>query len=368
MITWFFVLHSAFAQTDCSTRARALFDVGSGSTKLTLARVKICPQGTELVDILDDQQSLPVALEAAKDRSGRIPKEAQIAAVEAVKNLRSKALQLIQEKTPDLKDIEFGAAGTHAFRTARNKSELKRRIEALGIPMNEISHREEGRAGFAGVKIKGLPKACEGKSPYVWDIGGGSWELTGESSSLGGEAGAEAFKKKMIGLKKNPIAPTSCDFKESTPNPIGEVALKKGEAFSRAQARTALKKFKFDPEKNCLIGIGGVHVKAVEAQIQKQWESIAPCACPRTEAGCSHENGSYTPQELRCLANLLSSKDDCAAEIQGGYSTTAVSNLVLVLGYLEELRAPRVSTMNVNMGHALLTSGQIQFKRHAPAP
>ncbi|NJL25170.1 MAG: hypothetical protein HC902_08325 [Calothrix sp. SM1_5_4] len=55
---------------DCDRRLRAVFDVGSGSTKMNLAEVEICSGKVRVLRTLDDQSSLDVPLEAGKDAQG----------------------------------------------------------------------------------------------------------------------------------------------------------------------------------------------------------------------------------------------------------------------------------------------------------
>lgn len=367
-----FVFSTTVAHAQCQTQIRGLFDVGSGSTKLALAKVSVCHDTVRIEEILEERLSFAVALEASKNSKGELGAIAQAQVIQAIKDLRLKAFEIARKKAPDISVVNFAAVGTHAFRTAANKKVLADQIAALGIPMKEVSQTDEGRFGYEGVKIKGIPKSCARRTLWVWDIGGGSWQLTSKNLAtydfFGAQYGAEAFKSSMIrtwgDLKPKSSA---CNFTEPTPNPVGRKNVSRAIELARLEAQKSLGQFHLNPKSDCLVGIGGVHVHAAAAALEKHWPQIKACAC-RSAPTCTIKKGMYSRQQLHCLAEHLSQKSDCDPEIIGDYSTTAVSNLFLILGFLEHLKVDQVPTLGVNMGHHLLQSyGLVEFKA-TPVP
>ncbi|MBX3021189.1 MAG: hypothetical protein KF799_05875 [Bdellovibrionales bacterium] len=353
------VLAVAQPSEPCPTRVRAVFDVGSGSTKMNVSQVELCPDKTRVVRVLDDRSSMDVALEAGKDSSGRIPEKTIQALIGALKQLKDKAITLAKE-LPKETGIEFSAAATHALRTAANKKQVTDRIETLGIPVLVLTQEQEAIAGVSGVQGLG----CAGKPILVWDVGGGSqqWTLLGLKPEFSGlPLGAEGFKKKLIselGLKRE----LKCEARGLTPNPIGKASIKKAEEIASKEASALPAPLKAGD--HCVIGIGGVHNKAIAAQIEKQWSQISKCAC--TKPGCKPQADSYNRRQLECLADLLADKDDCDSTIKGPYSTTAVSNLYLVAGLMKAMKIDTVHTENVNMGHGLVLDQKLlTFRNHS---
>ncbi|NJL25171.1 MAG: hypothetical protein HC902_08330 [Calothrix sp. SM1_5_4] len=288
-------------------------------------------------------------------------------AAQALKTLKDKAFQLSKSAAPEYKELEVSAVGTHAVRTAKNQSDLARKFEELGIPMLALTQEQEAQIGFEAVKTRA--SGCEGKNLMVWDVGGGSMQIT-LSSPQGAEVfglpfGSEAFKAELVKqLKLSGRPAANCAVSSLTPNPIGRKNLAKVKGFARQKARALPSRLRFAVKSGvCAIGIGGVHGKAVEGRIEKLFPSIQGCACDSKNKSCSHASGEVSRREVECLAKTLIDKNDCAPEINGPYSTTSVSNLFLVAGFMEAMNINRMRTLNVNMGHGLVAdSTRLKFK------
>lgn len=366
IVLLFLSLSANFAVADeCQPRLRAILDVGSGSTKLNLSEVDVCPDGVHLRRTLDDQTSLDVPLEANKDQDGNIKESGVQQLLTALKKLKEVSFQKAKEEAPNLHEIEFAAVGTHAFRTAKNQATIAQQVAALGIPMVALTQKQEAQAGFEGVQAKGVP-ICAGKKLLVWDVGGGSMEWTllshdkNHSLVTGLPLGAESFKSKLI-TKLKLERPTKC-AQTPSPNPIGQSNGKRALAMAVKEAQALPNSLRdLKSEEICMVGIGGVHTKAVEAHIDQNWNAIKSCVCGTSQ--CRHPPHGYTLREVECLANYLAEKTDCDSEIKGPYSTTSVSNLFLIHGFLKELNIREVHTENVNMGHGLAVDRkQIRFQ------
>jgi exopolyphosphatase/guanosine-5'-triphosphate,3'-diphosphate pyrophosphatase len=334
-------------QDECKPELRAILDVGSGTTKLGISEVNACTGQVSVLRTVDEE-SVPLPLEANKDKDGKITPEGLKLADEAIVHLKRDAIDRAKHLAPAYKEIRFAAAGTHAFRTATNQGELAARFAAAGIPITALTQEQEAKIGAWAVE------ACAGRPMLVWDVGGGSMQFTivkkdGTSSFFGLPLGAEKFKQSVIEdlhLKRNP----KCEVQGSTPNPLGKSS---AAALALAKAEAAKVPAGFSESWTCTVGIGGVHNKAIEAQIEAKWPKIKKCVCG--QAGCAHSRGRYRKEELACLANFFSTKTDCDPEIKGPYSTTSVTNLYLILGFMQAMNIRSVETQDVNMSHGLAT-------------
>jgi len=352
---------------ECATKLRAVIDMGSGTTKLNLGEVEICKKTLKLVRFIEQESTRAVPLEASKNPRGEIPIEAQERALTALRELRAEAGQWARKNGFD--EFEVAVVGTHALRTARNRAAIMKQIEAAGFSIKALSHDEEARAGFAAVAGSPLPLGCAKDSLLVWDVGGGSTQFVraqkGKPALVKFDLGAENFRKKIRSTFKPPEV-ADCPVNSGSPNPLGRDGFEKARRLVRQEARLNLKKLQ--SQKACVVGIGGVHTKAVAAQIQKNWPALKACACPTTGPCQSRENG-YSKKELECLGKEFADKSDCAAEIKGPYAATSVSNLALILGFIDQLGVEQIHTAKVNIGHHFVAGDpDLKFKKSAAAP
>ena len=357
--------HSQVQDVGCVKKIRALMDVGSGSTKLNLSEVAVCGSDVRVLQVLDDQTNVALPLEGGKSADS-FSAGALDRAVDTLRGLRDQALITVRAKAPAYKAVDFAAVGTHALRTARNGAELSERVKALGFSIRPLSQQKEGESGYLGAKQKGISEICKDKAPVIWDVGGGSMQFTTESASStrelqvqGLSVGAESFKKRLLGDAQNGRPRKTCDLNQPSPNPIGWKNSSRAEHSAETLAGLNLEpNFQSRIAGRCIVGIGGVHEKAIEAQIQRQWPRIKGCACG-TNTACTHTDSAYTKKELQCLALYLSEKSDCDPELKGPYSSTAVSNAYLILGFMEYLKIDQVRVMNVSMGNFLVLDASL---------
>lgn len=331
-------------------RARAIIDLGSGTTKLSLSEVQFTPDGSRIINEWPEGLSVPLPLEASKTPDGSIPPELVNAALINLRGLRERALN--SAKKHGYKEIQITVVGTHALRTAKNRDEVVAKLTREGFPTRAITQAEEARAGFNGALVKGLPEKCVADSVVVWDVGGGSMQLTrakGDPEFIGLEIGAEAFREKALKLHNRPAPDPTCGANPESPNPIGKNNLAALKKMAIQMATEPFKNQKMWPV-SCVIGIGGIHTKAIESQISSNWDKIKTCVCGKKE--CSHEPGTYTRRELDCLSQNFAQKSDCDPTIKGAYAKTSVSNLLFILGFMEKWNIAKVTTRSVNMGPA----------------
>lgn len=366
-------------QVVCSEQVRAIIDIGSGSTKMAVAEVRSCPGQNEVVHFLDENTSFDVPLEASKGKTHKISRDAIQQLVMALEKLKTQGLKVAKtaktQKT--IQNVAFGVVGTQALRTASNMAEVRAALAPLKLDLVVLTQEQEALSGFKGVQLKSLElPACNQKTPMIWDVGGGSMQFTVQGQNknpdqyAGLPLGAESFKQLLIkkiaqsqtraqdqarAQVRKEKAKNLCAARAESPNPIGARHIKMAEDLASDKA-SALPPFVTDrdPSTTCTIGIGGVHTKAIAKQILRQWPKIKACACsPSHGQDCKPLASGYTRLQLDCLISDLIDKDDCDPSIKGPYSTTNVSNLLLIRGFMDKLKIESLQTLNVNMGHGL---------------
>ena len=352
------------APEKCDTRVRALFDVGSGLSKVNVSEVESCPGGLRVKRVIDEKLEAPIPLEAQKNKRGNLSDKVQAQALVTLAKLRDKVLASVREKAPEHHSVEFVAVGTHAVRTAGNSEAFIKKFQKLGFALVPLSQQHEGEIAYRGVLTKGRPASCGSRQLVVWDAGGGSQQFTRQDASGSFHVvpvgfSSEAFREelvKMLGAKK---ASAICTNGVRSPNPIGANNFSRVEKIAREKSRQALNGFKIDAREQCLVGVGGLHTKSIEGKINELWGELSSCVCGSSE--CLHSPKRYTRSEVACVAKFLSEKYDCDPEIKGPFSPVTVSNGYMILGFLDSLATDEVHTMSVNMGHQLITDSGLPW-------
>jgi hypothetical protein len=334
----------------CTRSFRAVIDMGSGSTKMNMAEVEICPEGIAIKSKVDREESRPVSLEFVKTKDGEIPLAARENALAALKGLREIAVKEAKARGYDA--AELAVVGTHALRTAKNQTIFLADLETQGFAARALTQDEEGRAGRSAALGTSLPQNCR-SNIMVWDVGGGSAQITTSERAENLEFGSEAFREEVLKLKVP--GTDKCPADSGSPNPLGR-------NFEKARAQAARHAPAWPAAELCVIGIGGVHNKAVLAMVQKNWRHVGPCVC-KNRPNCLPSKDGYSKEEVACLSQYLSPKADCDPDLTGPYSRTAVSNLALVLGFMDRMSIKHVYVRPVNMGDYFLTDRGLKFAK-----
>ena len=346
----------------CPHRLRAVFDVGSGTTKMNLSEVATCADGTvELVRTIDAGGTLSVSLEAAKDAGGVISADGVADLSTAIRALKGRAFVMAKERAPGFTSIDFAAAGTHAFRTCRNPELVEAALKNLGVPIVRLTQGEEAAMGLAGTRTAILN--CGQRPKVVWDVGGGSMQFTAADGTFRGLGiGAEGFKARVI-TKFHLSGAPACEARGASANPLGHGRVDRAIALAEELGRCT-EGAACDVRNACVVGVGGLHVRAVHAQIVRHWDLIKSCACD--DQTCAPAKDRYRRREVECLARALSDKTDCDAEVRGPYSGLAETNLLLVAGFMRALKIDEVHVVDVNLGQGLVVdSGRLTFQTEA---
>jgi exopolyphosphatase/guanosine-5'-triphosphate,3'-diphosphate pyrophosphatase len=149
------------------TITRAAVDVGSGSIKLTIAKVD--PQNNKIHQILySEEHPVPFKRDIQVGGKSLLSEKVQKVAFETLSNLQK---DLVVYAATEWKGI-----ATAASRQAKNAPEMFQKINKdLGIDISIISQNEEGRLGFAtAAAVSGTPQ----DKLIAVDSGSGSFQVT----------------------------------------------------------------------------------------------------------------------------------------------------------------------------------------------
>jgi exopolyphosphatase/guanosine-5'-triphosphate,3'-diphosphate pyrophosphatase len=289
------------------------FDIGSGATKYYVAQINRCTK--KIVKIVDSN-SFPFAFKGRliKSANNRFSPQDRADFIHKLK-------PLIDKYHPD----QINSVATSAFRTAKNGKQFAASInQEIPINLIVISQKEEAMLGFHAVKAK----LATLKNFLYWDIGGGSMQIIKNSHSsqqlYKGKIGAVSFKELVI--KK------IFSGKRKSPNPLKNNYVRAIKLAKNFALKTLPKSFP-SPGINTF-GIGGVHQYAILKNNKQHGDS-------------------YTANELLQWLKRKSKLTD--KEIGGKYATTDVTNIALVLGFMQALKISKVTVIpNINMAYALL--------------
>ncbi len=299
---------------------RAAFDVGSTTTKMKVARVNTCLQKNEAI-IYKNEIRVPYA---ENKHSGIFSQQ--------IRNTGITALQRLKEEAVNRKAEAFSGVATESFRQSGNTSEFLGEIkEKTGIPIKLIDQDQEAILGYLAASSF-FPGSS--RNLIVWDIGGGSMQMilrteNKEFTIYRGKTASVSFKEKILMqiLQRKP-------GKHSSPNPIGKENLKTAiemAAVAAGDVPQNINKVMREPDA-VIVGIGGVHNESIKKQITS--------------------NARYTQEELiNALNARIELKDQ---DIGGPYADTEISNMILVLGFMEKLGIKEVIPVNVNLADGVL--------------
>lgn len=295
---------------------QAAFDVGSGSTKAVLAEVNTCQKRIQRV-LFEEQ--IPVAFAEAFEKSvdKKIPASFLDESLPRLKDLSAK----IQAHHP----TSTGAVFTSTFRKSRNGAAVAKVIaKTLRAQGRVISQKEEARLGYWAA----LAERPVEKNAVVWDIGGGSMQMINAKNIFEGRLASVSFKNRVVEeIQKKQTA---------SPNPLG-ADYTKAVALAKKDADVNVPKA-FRAPGQTWIGIGGVLGKSLSKQLGKP---------------------DFTADEIRKALDERSKLTD--AEVGGDYAATDVTNLALVLGYMESLKLEKIETVK-----ASLEKGWLLQQLHQP--
>jgi exopolyphosphatase/guanosine-5'-triphosphate,3'-diphosphate pyrophosphatase len=304
---------------------RAALDIGSGATNLKIAKVD--PKTNKIISQIFDK-SIPVPYQKHLEQSSdnTFDREVMEQGLQAIKELKQTAENYHVKKV-------IGVA-TAAFRQAVNAPQFAKEIEQqTGVQVRIINQDEEGILAFRGALAL---TPAEPEKTVVWDIGGGSMQLTTltEAGTYLVEKGKTAsipFKNAII----EQIQHKNLSVVQS-PNPMSPEEI---QAALHYAGNLALQT---DPYVVTKIQTPGTQVLAAGSLFNY---GILPLVSDKKIASAA---------ELEQAVLKMANKTD--AELPGGSLVeVAVSNPVLVLGYMNALQIPQVEVVKVNNADGALT-------------
>ena len=311
--------------SDECIKTRAAFDIGSGSTKLKVAKVDTCNQKIAKI-LLEANREVGYKQALKENKKNRLSRKIINYGIIKLRELKSLAESYGAES--------YTAVATSAFRTAKNGKRAAKRISRkLGFKINIISQEKEAKIGFVGASVIAKKDL---KDIVVWDIGGGSMQMT----TYEGNEKYNIYKGKLASVSfKNHVideVQKHGDDRPKSPNPISLSDSELAQRDARIHAKNTVpdsivKKLKSSETE--IIGIGGVHYYSIGKKVT--------------------DNKVY---DLNMVNNQISKSLSLTDEQLGGgkYVSTDITNLILVSGFMEELQIPQVKTGKINMADGLL--------------
>lgn len=290
----------------CGDEVLAAFDVGSGSTKMKIAKYNSCTN-TIPETIYIDQVKVDYRDSLEKNDAGEFSKEIKSEGKAALKKLKITAVEKGATK--------FAGVATAAFRQAKNAESFIQEIKKeLGIQIRIIPQSEEALLGFkaAALSVNKNPDAVT-----VWDIGGGSMQITALKSATEpeiyyGQLASVSFKNKVIEtIQKKDINTVT------SPNPMSAAQVNKALLLAEDHATLYIPAFlkKRMPQTEVL-GIGGVLSRSITKYVPNK--------------------SPITLQDIKAAIKTATQKTD--SEIGGDFAATELTNLILVAGHMKALK------------------------------
>lgn len=314
---------SAAPKTGC-LQTRGALDIGSGSTKAYAAEVDVC-RNAILKTVFDQASSVAFGEQRQLSGQNKIPM--------AFVTESAKKIKPLVDQIRSLGAVTIVAVATAAFRDAGNGVDAARALaQTLDLPVRVVSQTEEARIGARSAFVMARVSETEKASTVVWDIGGGSMQMIhqdgGGTTIYQGDLASVTFKNRVISelQKRDPKA-------AATPNPLShsaEAAVALSAKHAQENAPPGIRKIASTAK---WLGIGGV----LATSVQKQ---VAP--------GASEVRRDLLREALNKRKYLT---DD---EIGGPYRTTEITNLALVLGYMNALGIDRVRTVEASLVQGLV--------------
>jgi exopolyphosphatase/guanosine-5'-triphosphate,3'-diphosphate pyrophosphatase len=306
---------------------RAALDIGSGETKLKVAKVDTCKYLINVV-LLESKRDVNYKGDLAKSKDGNfsdtIMKEGRQALVE------------LKEEAMKFKPQEFTSVATAAFRDAKNAKAFVEKLNLdLNLKIQIITQEEEAILGFYAAKNKIANMNMT--SSLVWDIGGGSQQMI-HQDFIKNRLQYVIYEGKLASIPfKNHVIQKIQKRNTETPNPLKKNQYKSALTYAKDTALRTVKQ----ATKNAILsgykvyGIGGVHNYSIKGQIQKE--------------------GPYTIEDLDKIIEARLDKTDTELG-SGTHVATDTTNPILVKGFMEALGIKSVEVVRVNLADGLLVN------------
>jgi exopolyphosphatase/guanosine-5'-triphosphate,3'-diphosphate pyrophosphatase len=307
-----------------SGEVRAAIDIGSGATNLKVAKVD--PKTSKILVQLFEK-SIPVPyqkhLEQSSDQTFDRPVMDQ--GIHAIKALKEMADSYHVKK--------IVAVATAAFRASNNAQQFAQEIEReTGVQVRIINQDEEGILAFRGaLAITNV----QPQHALTWDIGGGSMQLT--TLTKEGTYFVEKGKTASIPFKIGVIE--QIEHKDGktvhSPNPMNAEQMQAAIQYAGklSQESDPFIKSKIQDPTTEVIAVGSLFNYGIRPMV-----------------------GSAVVKENELAKAVMEREGKTDEELPGGpLAEVAVTNPLLVVGYMKGLHIHQVEVLNVNNADGALT-------------
>ncbi|MBA3239459.1 MAG: hypothetical protein H0T62_14105 [Parachlamydiaceae bacterium] len=319
IITFLFTLSvstSFFAYGAEGTVVRAAIDIGSGATKLRVAEIDLKTQ--KIVNVLESKSfAIPFQEQLSKTNEENFDRQVMDLGIDALKQ----SVEIAKKYNAE----QVIGVSTAAFRKAQNADDYIAEIYSkTGVKVYVIDQHLEGELAFQAVRAQ---YGYDPEKLVVWDIGGGSLQLT----TVNNQGQYEIYRSldASIPLRNYVITKIKKEDLEtkSTPNPLNIEQLLKTQfhAIRLAQKVDQVFKDKIQNPSTEIVGVGNI--------FGYQVAKIA--------------GGPTVTQEqmVAAVADLAHKSDE---HIGGEYANVHVTNAILVLGFMEGLSISNMHVADIN--------------------
>lgn len=296
---------------------RAALDIGSGATKLKVAKVNLKENKIDKV-LAVENYSVQYQESLLNSKDHMFSEEIMRQGIDAIKKAKD-----VAEKHGAKKVV---AVATASFRSGLNADAFISRIyDETGVKVHIIDQELEGILNFEAATAQvNIPK----EDLIVWDIGGGSYQFTtldqdGNIIVYRGTDASVPFRNHVIThIKRQDIPDTK------TPNPISPNQMSMTEAKAReiAEKVDMVFKEKIQDQNSKIVGVGNIFTYNIQPICQ---------------------SAIYDQQLLQDKLYRLIGKTD--EQVGGGdYANVYITNPALVLGFMQSLGIDKVYIEDIN--------------------
>jgi exopolyphosphatase/guanosine-5'-triphosphate,3'-diphosphate pyrophosphatase len=340
---------------DGCEKVRAAIDIGSGTTKMTIARVDTCYQ--KVLEVLAPEAGKKLEFPVRYEDNIHSSDE-KLVFTDEVRKEGIEALQRFKKRAKQFGADQISAVATSAFRKVKaNNPEfmagfLSKIKKETSILVRIIDQKQEATIGFLGAYSA---RNEEKEDLLAWDIGGGSMQITwwdedskSTKSFLGKYANEDALDHvyHLQNRQRQNRQRSNLNLEKNSPNPVGSEVARRAVKEFVAQAKNKLPKELLDlievrdPQ---VIGIGGVHFYS-NCEVTKRF----------TPEGCR-----FSLEDLISTINKTAELNDRELMEQGHASSSdfvryRVIGALLTAGFMRQLGIEQVQTLQVNMSNGML--------------
>jgi len=307
---------------------RAGIDMGSGSTKIQVTQVNVCEHSLGKV-LFEDQRPVGFNADLAKSGNNQLSDDIQQQGIKALSDMVAKA--------NSFKPTRITGVATAVFRSASNGQQVIDRFnQQAHVNLKIISQQQEAELGFQSAKAALHEKNVKDEDLLVWNIGGGSMQMTAYRQKNGVKT-VDVYQGKLASVTLKDFITSVLQNKDvqtdSTPNPIGSLrntVLRYVNFYARTHVSPEIKQAAHTKR---VIGIGGVHGYSIKDNVHLR-------------------DNTYRLTDLEQASKNNVWKGD--SELKGEYRATDVSNLLLVEGYMQALDIPQVTVVKASLIQGIL--------------